>query len=407
MALRIPSEDRIINYWDYIGGEPPEDFDPSNPTIVNADWIMKMMDKIVNGNYATKSFNIVPTINDLPSDAEQGQTAYVLNAYNKSSFYIYNGTDWVNIAEGILPTLQNGKVLSNDGNVLQWKDINWGDIKSNIYEQEDLFEDLTKGIEYDSTTATAIGGYKKGDRLLYTKSGIARYIESLVDNNTTEPSESNIWYINNIKYIEGTSSPTNPLPTASADTLGQVYGYWQSNASGYICEYNNDNYEWVYKLYSEIFTPYDTIYYRNTRNYGALYEVSANVYQLYQLGTSFFSSYVWVEKDLYHNTMPGFNWISLTLGASGSVYLAPADGWVLVGKKAGKTTTAWLQVSVVNSDGSPTSNGYYVNQYTYGNADVDMTLIFPIREGRYFTVAYTTTGDTMVFKFLYATNRRA
>ena len=71
---------------------------------------MKMMDKIVNGNYATKSFNIVPTVNDLPSDAEQGQTAYVSNAYNKSSFYIYNGTNWVNIAEGILPTLQNGKV---------------------------------------------------------------------------------------------------------------------------------------------------------------------------------------------------------------------------------------------------------------------------------------------------------
>ena len=59
MALRIPNSDRILNYWDYIGGEPPEDFDPTSPTIVNADWIMKMMDKIVNGNYATKSFNIV------------------------------------------------------------------------------------------------------------------------------------------------------------------------------------------------------------------------------------------------------------------------------------------------------------------------------------------------------------
>lgn len=96
MALKIPSEDRIINYWDYIGGEPPEDFDPSNPTIVNADWIMKMMDKIVNGNYASKSFNIVPTVADLPLNAEQGQTGYVLNDTNKSSFWIYTGTEWTN-----------------------------------------------------------------------------------------------------------------------------------------------------------------------------------------------------------------------------------------------------------------------------------------------------------------------
>lgn len=96
MALKIPSSDRVLNYWDYTGGEIPEGFDPSDPTIVNADWVMRMLDKIVNGNYATKSFNIVPSVEDLPSNAEQGQTAYVLNGENKSSFYIYNGTEWVN-----------------------------------------------------------------------------------------------------------------------------------------------------------------------------------------------------------------------------------------------------------------------------------------------------------------------
>lgn len=107
MALKIPSEDRIINYWDYIGGEPPEDFDPSNPTIVNADWVMKMMDKIVNGNYATKSFNIVPSAADLPNNAEQGQTAYVLNDTNKSSFWIYTGTEWTNPINLLINNIDN------------------------------------------------------------------------------------------------------------------------------------------------------------------------------------------------------------------------------------------------------------------------------------------------------------
>ena len=137
MALKIPSEDRIVNYWDYIGGEPPEDFDPSNPTIVNADWIMKMMDKIVNGNYASKSFNIVPTVEDLPLNAEQGQTAYVLNSTNKSSFWIYTGTEWLNPID----------ILTN-------RQISWGEIVGTITDQVDLDNALNEKLNLSGGTMT-------------------------------------------------------------------------------------------------------------------------------------------------------------------------------------------------------------------------------------------------------------
>lgn len=97
MSLEIPAQYRIINWWDYVGEQAPEDFDPTNPTIVNADWIMKMMDMLVDGQFATKSFNIVSSVAALPQGAEKGQTAYILNDNNyMNSFFIFNGTSWIN-----------------------------------------------------------------------------------------------------------------------------------------------------------------------------------------------------------------------------------------------------------------------------------------------------------------------
>lgn len=132
MALQIPSEDRIMNYWDYAGGQPPEDFDPANPSQVNADWVMKMLDNIVNGAYATKSFNIVATVSSLPINAEKGQTAYVLANEYSDSFFIYNGTSWINPIkateeqiENLLPTQtgQSGKFLTTNGTTTSWAEV--------------------------------------------------------------------------------------------------------------------------------------------------------------------------------------------------------------------------------------------------------------------------------------------
>lgn len=402
MALKIPSEDRIINYWDYTGGEPPEDFDPSNPTIVNADWIMKMMDKIVNGNYATKSFNIVSSVADLPNNAEQGQTAYVLSDTNKSNFWIYDGNLWQNpldMKQDKLPTLQNGKVLSNDGSFLQWKDINWGDIKSNIYEQEDLFENLTKGIKYDSTIATAIDGYSKRDRVLYNDNGITYYIESLIDNNTTEPSDTSIWNISNLRQVEGVQSATNPLPTASADTLGQIYLNWQSNDSVLVCELNNGTYEWVSEAVTDIFTKYDTIYEKTNKNYYALYEVSTDVWDIYQLGISYWSNYKWINNTIYHNTIPSNKYINLTLGSSGSNYIAPSDGWIWLSKRA----TALGQYVLIRISKDSTRLYEIENDAIATN---NIQIIVPIKKGFTFYIEYSLAGETNAFRFIYAINGR-
>lgn len=98
MALKVPGQYRVVNWWDYIGEEAPEGFDPTDPTIVNATWLMtNLFDKLINGEFATKSFNIVPTVSDLSEIAEIGQTAYVMQNDYINSFFIYNGSSWVNI----------------------------------------------------------------------------------------------------------------------------------------------------------------------------------------------------------------------------------------------------------------------------------------------------------------------
>ena len=179
MPLRIPSEDRIMNYWDYIGGQAPEDFDPTDPSLVNANWVMQMLDKVVNGQYATKSFNVVNTFAELPNNAEQGQTAYVIESDYKNSFFIYNGEEWtrmVSLADMSLALV-------------------WGTIVGNIYDQQDLWEILLKGLNSNNALAEVIGGYPKDTILrFYDGSSTSYLVSSLVDNNMEEPSRANIQY---------------------------------------------------------------------------------------------------------------------------------------------------------------------------------------------------------------------
>lgn len=80
-------------------------------------------------------------------------------------------------------------------------------------------------ISFDSDIATGIGGYPKGARVLYDdKAGNKYYIESLKDNNSTEPTEENI-YKAPITFtgVAGVVSTTDNLPTASADTTSDRY----------------------------------------------------------------------------------------------------------------------------------------------------------------------------------------
>lgn len=90
--------------------------------------------------------------------------------------------------------------------------------------------------------------------------------------------------------------------------------------------------------------------------------------------------------------MPSNKYIDLTLGASGTTYKAPANGWV----------TLWK---------TPTADGQSlqaeVGECRFGVASVAkgstwLRISFPVKKGDDYIIAHTAGGTTQVFRFIYA-----
>lgn len=91
--------------------------------------------------------------------------------------------------------------------------------------------------------------------------------------------------------------------------------------------------------------------------------------------------------------MPAGRYIDLTLGASGAIYTAPANGWVVLSKK----TSATNQYVFLSQSPNQTSiqcwcplSGQYAQAY------------IPVIKGCKFTAKYSAGGDTEHFRFIYA-----
>lgn len=89
--------------------------------------------------------------------------------------------------------------------------------------------------------------------------------------------------------------------------------------------------------------------------------------------------------------MPSSRYIDLAVGASGSTYTAPANGWVAY-EGSGNNVVAWLHL-LSGSEPTVTSGGpsqSYANVYA----------TIPVKKGDTFRLTYTTT--TLYFRFVYA-----
>ncbi len=91
--------------------------------------------------------------------------------------------------------------------------------------------------------------------------------------------------------------------------------------------------------------------------------------------------------------MPSNRYTALTLGASGTEYTAPANGWFAVSKTSG-ATGKYLGLLNATSD---------IGVETYPNANTNNAkLIIPIKKNDVLRVTYSLTGATNYFKFIYA-----
>ena len=89
-------------------------------------------------------------------------------------------------------------------------------------------------------------------------------------------------------------------------------------------------------------------------------------------------------------SMPSSRYIDLTLGASGSRYTAPANGWFCVAKRSGGTNQYLGLIS----------NGLEVTVY-YNSGMVARNFI-PCKKGSTITVNYNMSGNTEFFRFIFA-----
>lgn len=86
-------------------------------------------------------------------------------------------------------------------------------------------------------------------------------------------------------------------------------------------------------------------------------------------------------------SMPSTTRIDLTLGASGTTYTMPADGWLHV--TLALNINGFLGVGAIYTQGG-TANGAYVSVYK------------PVRKGESLTIAYEQKASTVRFQFIYA-----
>ena len=97
----------------------------------------------------------------------------------------------------------------------------------------------------------------------------------------------------------------------------------------------------------------------------------------------------WIAQQ----AMPSGKYIDLTLGASGSSYTAPANGWFFIDKQ---TASANQFIDMLN-----TTKKYNITMQPYVSGAI-IRFIFPVQKGDVIRVSYTASGSTTSFKFYYA-----
>lgn len=91
-------------------------------------------------------------------------------------------------------------------------------------------------------------------------------------------------------------------------------------------------------------------------------------------------------------SMPSSTYDDLTLGASGTEYTAPADGWFAINKSAG---SANLYLTMANKSNNMQTGNVYA-------AAGQFRCYIPAKKGDKVVVYYSMTGTTNMFRFIYA-----
>ena len=102
--------------------------------------------------------------------------------------------------------------------------------------------------------------------------------------------------------------------------------------------------------------------------------------------------------ELYAISGSGFGFPSnryddLVLGASGTKYTAPANGWFFISKKSSSTNQ---YIDMANDEKK------YNTTFQPNVSEASIRFILPVQKGDVVNVTYNAGGDTTSFRFIYA-----
>ena len=141
---------------------------------------------------------------------------------------------------------------------------------------------------------------------------------------------------------------------------------------------------------------YQSIVTAGTTDSNTLYNVTDDAGTTYFADKNFSNITNTAKIAIAHNAAPSDTFENLTLGASGTEYIAPADGYVHLGKKA---TTGGQSIGMYPRDVNNVELGgikaiSYTNDYMY--------IFLPVRKGQKYRVYYSADGALDWFRFFYA-----
>ena len=125
----------------------------------------------------------------------------------------------------------------------------------------------------------------------------------------------------------------------------------------------------------------------------------ANLKNVNLMSQDTFNNIEQVDDELYAVSASGIGFPSsryedLTLGASGTKYTAPANGWFFLRKWSTKDTS-YLELENKTS-------GIVCTHFKYGTTSMQDVCLCPVKKGDVVQTNYTFNGDTTVFRFIYA-----
>ena len=93
-----------------------------------------------------------------------------------------------------------------------------------------------------------------------------------------------------------------------------------------------------------------------------------------------------------NQAMPSDRYIDLTLGANGTAYTAPVDGYFTISKQAGASGE---YIDMLNA-----SNG--MSTGIMSSSTLNCRCFLPVSKNNTVTINYTLSGTTNTFRFIYA-----